>query len=234
MFVPFFIIVFFVQGLVFGQDEEDCYSLYPYDEVEEADGIPDAEQLALVCPEVMKYIVCEEKRSYSTQDGNELDPYIVSNKALVIDLCNNTSKLHKAYLNSIECFRSMVDEWPSCRKIGQEVYVEFYNLKNNVQVSEEDLDIEEKDEFELHEHMEPMCLITGHSLSCISIKILETCGLEAHETYVELVRRSKFMSWHCSRTTTNTLRNEFFEFLKFNKEEEQIDIFRSVFEFRKR
>ncbi|GBN00068.1 hypothetical protein AVEN_24601-1, partial [Araneus ventricosus] len=108
------------------------------------------------------------------------------------------------YLRSSECYKSLAasDTGSECERKAEIMY-NAYVLHR----------IEYDSIYDADRTRHRYCMEEAYKMACVSMEMIETCGIHAYNTYLELVHRSKFLQPICYGSTKEELNHEFIEFV---------------------
>ncbi|GIX85000.1 uncharacterized protein CEXT_100481 [Caerostris extrusa] len=240
-----FAFLFVLQGssvLCFFQhcDNSRCKNPELLRELEQLDYMPTTEeQLNNLCPQVEEFLQCNsdvlerctgksliELAASDNKTVSAIGHVVRSIRSIVNDICDSNSAFHQKYLNGIQCFKDLsVDPAPTlkCHQEGHAVYATYANSMALLGEKED----------ALKEESESWCMITAYTLACFASELHDTCGEEARNIFVDVLKLFKPLKLNeCSETNVQDLRTKFIDFLEL--EDDQRSIYSSVFDTRKR
>ncbi|XP_071042204.1 uncharacterized protein [Parasteatoda tepidariorum] len=144
-----------------------------------------------------------------------------STHAVARELCSVQSRLHKGYIKSVPCYKSIQKLGiPSqCGQKAETVYNGY------LQDANEDYDVLEDSDRNRHRY----CIEEAYKMACISQNIFEVCDEAAQNTFDELIVKSKALRRVCTQANIVELRTDFIDFLFIDEEDE--DHLRTFFDF---
>ncbi|GIY80378.1 uncharacterized protein CDAR_411941 [Caerostris darwini] len=189
-----------------------CNSLAPT--IDWGNGFPPQEsEMEDICLKAESYYTCLVECSVLSPDPLDTTTETINaTLAVVKEVCNKESRLHREYLRSSECYIDLAstDIGYECGKKAEIMYNGYISYLS------ESEDVDDADRTR-HRY----CMERAYKMACVALEILEECGEGAQTTYLELVHRSKYMSPICSRSTVRELREEFIEFLAEDEKQEK-------------
>jgi len=180
---------------MFGPDcnPKRCYDLGPkISRNDPHDMFPNGERLKEFCPDILAVIKCFslEIETCSSETVEELAAsdnktiaavanIFLGTSNLLIDICDDDTDIHKAYVENIGCFRNVVmnrEAETRCQNEAREMYGAY---RSRPMESREDA-----------QHAE--CLSASYAFACLTEEVLKECGEEARSTAVDIAKRTKF------------------------------------------
>ncbi|GBM04604.1 hypothetical protein AVEN_75567-1 [Araneus ventricosus] len=217
-------------------DYSKCKDSNPFEELGEVRFMPNAQQLREYCPKMLRFLDCnidavqscagktiDELAASSNQSGAEEIAALLGIGSLVRDLCNPHSTLHKDYVANIECFRGFVIVGSRlCSLEARETMEDFYT-KSNIEKSGLDDAL----------NAEIKCLEMGYEVTCLSIRLGESCGESARSALVTVVRRLRGLLEAQCEGGPSDLKTKFYNYMEVD--DEQMRKIKEMFElFRRR
>ncbi|GFR22063.1 uncharacterized protein TNCT_633011 [Trichonephila clavata] len=214
-------------------DETQCDEFSPMAQVGQIRMFPNKEQVSKLCPIALRYITCTlDTIKECTGNGieelmandsvSEPERILLSIGSLLADLCDVDSSFHKDYMASVDCVARVVDEEPTpeCKRERMTIGTEFLNA-----VGLDDMDENQKADI--------TCLEMPATIACITSALQKYCGAAARRAILHIVREFKPMiQAECSSENVLKLKRDFLDFL--NLDDEDHDVYRSVFDILKR
>ncbi|GBM26014.1 hypothetical protein AVEN_141974-1 [Araneus ventricosus] len=215
-------------------DYSKCKESNPSDELEDVRYMPNAQQLREYCPKILRFLDCNigtvqscvgqsisDLAASSNQSVAEEVAALLGVGSLVRDLCNPHSTLHKDYVANIECFRGFIVVGTRlCTLEARETLDDFY-AKSNIEVGGLDDAL----------NAEIRCLKMGFEVTCLSMRLGESCGESAQSAFVTVVRRLKGLMESQCEGGQSALKTKLYNYMevddeKMSKMKETFELFR--------
>ncbi|GFQ78022.1 uncharacterized protein TNCT_692081 [Trichonephila clavata] len=210
-------------------NEEKCFDLSPFEELQELNFLPDKEDLKKICPKLLKFLDCEfenieecngvgiEELALSPNESvAALSSLLLTIGSISADICNENTVLHHEYIANLDCFRTFFTEsfGDECEESSQRITLGFSDFMKS---SEED---EESTKF-------ISCMETPLEIACVSNLLQTQCGQSARNTFVKVMRRIKpILDIECELEDIGSLKEAFFGYVILSDEEHEV--YRSV------
>ncbi|KFM68689.1 hypothetical protein X975_18337, partial [Stegodyphus mimosarum] len=138
-------------------------------------------------------------------------------KAVLDELCDESSSLHANYLSNADCYRSLLSTAEACENHAGSI---FQTYKQYQQSESEEME-------EMKNGRYRYCFVQAYKVACLSIRINLQCGELARSTFLDIVRRSNHLKQYCSQTIKEDLQTRFLDFtgLEGNQRELMADAF---------
>lgn len=177
----------------FGCSDLHCKDPKLANELMDVKFLPDARQLASLCPKVLSFLECEKE--FFECPGQSLEELATSSDkleatkgkamlggmSLARDLCNEESDFHQDYVGSVDCFRDYIETaGRQCRLESAEPIEEFFS---QIYPNEEDITDEA--------YAEIRCLSDALEVACIIDNLGDSCGSVAQRTAMNALGRMK-------------------------------------------
>ncbi|GIY73971.1 uncharacterized protein CEXT_278261, partial [Caerostris extrusa] len=129
------------------------------------------------------------------------------------------------YLNNIACFKNLVLVSDSRGKCSRDGFTAYQTYQNSVGLFEDEND-------EVHDSR-AWCMGTAYTMACFSADLGESCGEAARTTFVDTLKRFKYLRMtDCTEANIQELKTNFLDSLKL--EEDRRNIFYTMFDQRRR
>ncbi|GIX84991.1 uncharacterized protein CEXT_100431 [Caerostris extrusa] len=141
------------------------------------------------------------------------------------DVCNKESEFRQKYLSSISCFKEVYLNSNSKFKCSRQGSAAFQIYQNSV-----GLLVNETEEVQRNR---AWCISKAYGLACFSADLGESCGEATRTTFVDTLKRFKYMRMSdCTEETMQELKTNFLDYLQL--EDEKRHIFYTMFDQRRR